>query len=154
MIEEVAYVIAIKGHDKLGHSIVTLESQTKSSCSSCNQIENCGSGQISKAIPRRKILVDLTTSLPVKVGDALVLGLSEKSLLKVALQVYLWPLLGLILSSALGQWLVQNNILPSEPYAIFIGIIGGYIGYRFAKYRQQDSKQSAALTPKILRIQS
>jgi sigma-E factor negative regulatory protein RseC len=154
MIEEVANVIAIKGHDNLGRTIVTLESQAKSSCSSCNQIESCGSGQIAKAIPRRKLLVDLTTSLPVKVGDVLVLGLSEKSLLSVALQVYLWPLLGLIFSSAFAQWLVQKNILPSEPYAIFIGVFGGYLGYRLAKYKQQDSKQASALTPKILRIQS
>ena len=48
MIEEQARVIAI---DK---NKITVESIVKSSCSGCQQIDSCGSGQIAKAIPHKK----------------------------------------------------------------------------------------------------
>jgi len=153
MIEELASVVAIKSIDGLGKQVIVVESNIKSSCGGCKQIDSCGSGQIAKAIPQRKLSVEISTNLPVKIGDVLVLGLSEKSILKSAGQVYLWPLIGLISSSAFGQWLVQKAILPSEPYAIVLGFLGGYLGYRLAKHYQQNAKNASALMPKILRIQ-
>ena len=154
MIEELATVVAIDKTDVLGEKRITVESQVKSACSSCHQLDTCGSGQISKAIPQRKMSVVLLTDLPVVIGDTLVVGLSEKSILQSAWQVYLWPLLGLILCSALGQWLVLQGIFLTELYAVGLGVIGGYAGYRFAKFWLSYTKQSQALIPKVLRIQS
>lgn len=154
MIEELAKVIAVDDNCKTGQKKITVQSQVKSSCSGCNQLDSCGSGQIAKAIPQRKLSVILTTDLPVKIGDTLVLGLSEKSILKTAWQVYLWPLFGLIIGSALGQWFIQQGVFSIELYSIVLGGLGGYIGHRFAKYWQRNSKHAKSLVPKILRIQA
>lgn len=145
MIEEMATVVAIN-QDK-----VTLESQVKSSCSSCQQVDNCGSGQVAKAIPLKKLTLVVSSKLSLNIGDSVVLGLPEKGLLQVAAQVYLLPLTGLIAASALGQYLVSLGILPHELFAILLGITGGYSGYRLAKYRQKNSKKAKLLQPEILR---
>ncbi|WDE12810.1 SoxR reducing system RseC family protein [Thalassomonas haliotis] len=145
MIEEMATVVAIN-QDK-----VILESQVKSSCSSCRQVDNCGSGQVAKAIPLQKLTLTVSSTLPLKVGDNVIIGLPEKGLLQVAAQVYLLPLAGLIAGSALGQFLVMQGILAHELFAIVLGITGGYAGYRLAKYRQKNSKKAKLLQPEILR---
>ncbi|MCJ8320324.1 MAG: SoxR reducing system RseC family protein [Colwellia sp.] len=155
MMEELATVIAINDtSSEEGYSTVTVQSQIKSTCSSCKQIDSCGSGQVSKAIPQKQLNVKLITQLPVKIGDIIVLGLSEKGMLQVAWQVYLWPLLGLIIFSGLGQYLIQQGILPSELFGVFLGCLGGYLGHRLAKFWQTRSKYISALMPKILRIQT
>tara|TARA_B110000238_G_C16048118_1_gene404836 strand:- start:147 stop:635 length:489 start_codon:yes stop_codon:yes gene_type:complete len=151
MMEELATVVAI---DLINThcSKITVESQIKSTCSSCHQIDSCGSGQVSKALPQKKLIVELTTELPVKLGDTVVLGLSEKGLLQTAWQVYLWPLIGLIMFSGLGQYLVQQTIFTSEIYGIILGCSGGYLGHRLARFWQTYSKNSLVLMPKILRV--
>jgi len=156
MIEESATITALysQNNDSLKSSfnIVKVESEIKSSCSGCKQIDNCGSGQVAKAFPQAKLSLDLETDLPVKVGDIVVLGLSDKHLLLSAWQVYLWPILGLIIASVLGQWLVEQQIFIHELFAIVLGIFGGYLGFYLARHQQKRGKYCKLLIPRILRI--
>lgn len=146
MMEELATVISVD------QTNVTLQSQVKSSCSSCQQIENCGSGQVSKAFPQRKLIFTLTTPLSVKVGDLVMLGIPESDMLKVAWQVYLWPILGLILFSAMGQWFVLKSIFSAEWLAILLGFFGGYAGFRLARFWQKVTNNDLSIQPKVLRV--
>jgi sigma-E factor negative regulatory protein RseC len=133
-------------------SNVTVQSQVKSTCSSCQQADTCGSGIVAKAIPQKKLTVTLTSNLPVKVGDCVVLGIPEHDVLQTAWQVYLWPLIGLILFSALGQQLIEKGIFSHELFGLFLGVSGGYLGYRLAKYYQKRPGRAERLQPKILRV--
>ena len=145
MIEEQATVVAIDNDN------VTVTSLIKSACGGCQQVDNCGSGQVAKAFPQKKLSLTLKSSLALKLGDNVVLGLNESALLQSAWQVYLWPLLGLFLASWLGQWLVINSILPHEIFAIMLGAIGGFCGFTLAKKQQIKSTACAKLAPKIIR---
>lgn len=107
MIEEFATVIDVGSKDQ---HIIRVQSNVKSTCSGCNQLDNCGSGLISKAMPQKKLLVDLVTDVDVDVGDIIIIGLTENSFLKAAAQVYLLPILGLIVFSAIGQYLFIERI--------------------------------------------
>ena len=148
MMEELATVIAIN-QDK-----ITVQSQIKSACSGCQQVDNCGSGQVAKAIPQRKLTLEIVSTLPMRVGDTVVLGVPEQALTLVAAQVYLFPLAGLIIGAGLGQWLVEQGVLAHELYAIAFGAIGGYLGYRLAHWRQKITDKSSLLTPKILSVKT
>lgn len=53
MIEEFATVIDVGSKDQ---HIIRVQSNVKSTCSGCNQLDNCGSGLISKAMPQKKIV--------------------------------------------------------------------------------------------------
>ena len=147
MMEEKAKVVAIS------KDMVTIESLIKSACSGCQQVDNCGSGQVSKALPQKRLSVNVLSDLPLSVGDEVVIGLSEKHLLSVAWQVYLWPLIGLISFGLLGQYFMSLQIFTSEPVAILLSILGGYLGFRVAKRRQQHVG-CADLNVKILKILS
>ena len=104
----------------------------KSAWSGCQQVDNCGSGQIAKAFPQKKLLTQLSRRLPLNLGDNVVLGLNESALLSSAWQVYLWPLVGLIAASWLGQWMVKVVVI-TEIFAITFGCFGGYLGFFFSK---------------------
>jgi sigma-E factor negative regulatory protein RseC len=154
-VEELAEVVDISDHD------ITVVSQVKSTCNTCSQAATCASGQVAKAIPHKKL--SLTLPYPeslnlleknqtIQVGDCVMLTLPEAGLLQSAWQVYLLPILGLILFSAIGQRLLLNGILSHELLALLLGMFGGYLGYRLAKYWQSQACQQSKLQPKILRV--
>ena len=149
--EELATVTAVNNGE------ISVVSQIKSSCNSCSQVDTCASGQVAKAIPHKQLsfVLNKPKSLEnqtIKIGDCVVLTLPEINLLQSAWQVYLLPIFGLFIFSAFGQWLKQEEILSHELFALAIGILGGYIGYRLAKYLQNHVSQQGKLEPKISRI--
>ncbi len=150
MTEELAHIVAIEKNTLL------LRSHIKTTCGSCAQIDTCASGQVSKALPKRQrtytvpfvsqeAIPDLT------VGDDVVVEIPEGTMLSSAGQVYLLPITGLIFFSALGQWLVDNHIFTHELYALNLGIVGGYLGYCLAKYRQKHNDHACKLQPQIVK---
>ncbi|TRX54531.1 SoxR reducing system RseC family protein [Thalassomonas sp. M1454] len=145
MIEEVATVTAIDG------DIITVKSTIKSTCHSCHQQDDCGSGQIAKAIPHKALTTKLTTSLQLNVGDEVVLGLPENSMLTSAFEVYMLPLFGLVLFAAFGQFTLVESYELHELFALFFAVIGALLGFYLAKYRQSNTQVAANLQPKIMR---
>lgn len=153
--EELAEVVDIT------NSHITVVSQVKSSCNTCSQADTCASGQVAKAIPHKKLslklpypssLVSADKNQKVHVGDCVILSLPEAGVLQSAWQVYLLPVFGLILFSAIGQMLLLKGVLNHELLALLIGILGGYLGYRLAKFWQNQSNQESKLQPKISRV--
>lgn len=153
--EELAEVVAIDGTQ------MTLVSQVKSSCNSCTQVDSCASGQIAKAIPHKKLSFTLAypqslashlSDTSINIGDCVVLMLPEVDVLRSAWQVYLSPLVGLFTFSAVGQLLLNHQVLTHELQALLIGVLGGYLGYRLAKYWQNKPDEIAKLQPEIIRV--
>ena len=146
MIEEQATVISVESGQ------VVVESVVKSSCSGCQQVDSCGSGQVAKAFPQKKMRYQLVTDQSLSPGDQVIIGLSEKLLLSTAWQVYLWPLIGLMAFAALGQWLVERAILPHELLAVLLSILGGYLGFFLARHRQQATSEAPQWAPTLVKI--
>jgi sigma-E factor negative regulatory protein RseC len=149
--EELAEIIAIE------NGMISVVSQVKSSCTSCSQVSTCASGQVAKAITHKKLsftlsVPDLLNEPSIQVGDCVVLTLPEVDVLQSAWQVYLLPVIGLLSFSALGQWLTMQAVLSHELQALGIGLVGGYLGYRLAKYLQSQPEHQEKLQPKILRV--
>lgn len=152
--EEIAEIISIE------RDIMTVASQVKSSCSSCSQIDSCGSGQIAKAIPHKTLSFTLPypqalqfcENKHARVGDCVILSLPEGDVLQSAWQVYLLPLLGLFVFSSLGQVLQNQGWFSHELYALLLGLLGGFLGYRLAKFFQNKADNIARLQPKIVSV--
>lgn len=144
MIEEKAIVVELSSDE------IVVESIVKSGCSGCQQIKSCGSGQIAQAFPQKKTRFSVQSTIPLNLGDHVVIGLSEKILLSAAWQVYMWPLVGLIIASVLGQYLVDTQIIPNELLALPIAFLGAYLGYFLAKIKQKDISKQSEWLPVIL----
>ncbi|WP_448548801.1 SoxR reducing system RseC family protein [Thalassotalea fusca] len=146
MVEEQATVVAIE------NNLVTVSSDLKTGCSGCQQVDNCGTGQVSKAFPQKKLTVQITSDLPLKVGDKVVLAIPESPLLSTAFQVYILPLIGLMTFAWLAQMLVEHQVLSHEIWAVLFGFVGGFAGYKLAKYRQNQPNVVKSLQPVIKKI--
>ena len=96
--------------------------------------------------------MNLISTLPLQLGDKVIIGLNESALLSSALQVYLWPLFGLIIAAWCGQYLINANYLAHEAFAILFAIVGGVVGFLLAKKQQSKSENCTKLAPKILRV--
>ena len=146
MIEETATVVAINGN------LVTVKSSIKSTCHSCNQQDDCGSGQIAKAIPHKSLTTRFKNSnFNLNIGDEVVIGLSQKSIISSALQVYMLPLIAMIIFAALGQFILVQQHGVHELVALMFAIIGGFLGHFIAKYLQTKQQTQLNLQPKLLR---
>ncbi|MEW6991420.1 SoxR reducing system RseC family protein [Colwelliaceae bacterium 6441] len=146
MIEEHARVVAIE------QELITVESLVKSSCSGCQQLDTCGSGQIAKAFPQKRTSYTLFSELPVNVGDSVIIGLSEQVLLSAAWQVYMWPLIGLFLGGLFGQALLEKSFLSHELFALPLALLGGFIGFYLARQQQEKLSQRREWLPTLIKV--
>lgn len=146
MIEEHAFVTHIDGQH------ITVESQVKSACGSCQQVDNCGSGQVAKAIPQKKLSLTVTSDMPVKLGDKVVIGILEKPLFQTAWQVYLLPIIGLFSFAGTGQLVSDNLKITHEFYTITLGVLGGYLGIKLAQKIESNKEHSQRLNAKLLKV--
>jgi len=154
--EELAKVVAINSNE------ITVLSQVKSSCSSCSQIDSCGSGQVAKAIPHKQLSFTLPypshihsatkAKSTIDIGDSVIISLPEGDVLRTAMQVYLIPLSGLLIGSLLGQFLLGAGLLTHELQALLLGLCGGFLGQRVALYLQNKPGEKVKLQPQIIRL--
>ncbi|TKB46179.1 SoxR reducing system RseC family protein [Thalassotalea mangrovi] len=145
MIEETARVTQVRGE------LIDVESVVKSGCSSCQQVDTCGSGQIAKGLGTRRMKLTLTSTLDLNVGDEVVIALPENNLLGAAMQVYILPLLGLLVFGAISQLLLVQKWQWHEIYGLVISLLGGVGGFYLARRLQSQPHRQQALEVKILR---
>ncbi|REL30551.1 SoxR reducing system RseC family protein [Thalassotalea euphylliae] len=141
--DEKATIVEVSNHS------VVVESQVKSTCNQCQQVDNCGSGLVAKALPQQKLRVEIVTQEQFTVGEQVIISIPEQAMLAVAWQVYLWPVIGLMLGAGLGQVLLLNGILSHELPTIMMGFVGGYAGFKWAKARLDNNPKQQALVPTI-----
>lgn len=128
---------------------VVVESLVKSTCSQCQQVDNCGSGIVAKAIPQPKLRLEIATAEQFDVGEQVLISIPEQTLLSVAWRVYLWPIIGLMFFSGLAHYGQQQGLFDTELVTIVFGILGGYLGYRLSKHHINADPQQQMLIPTI-----
>ena len=97
-------------------------------------------------VRERSGLIRAVSALQLQVGDAVVLGIEERVLLRGALLVYLFPLLMmLIAAAAAAQW------SASEPWIIAAGLGGFVIAWGIVRLRSRRVANDPSLQPVVLR---
>ncbi len=142
MLEEVATVIA---YDETGW--VTVEIELKSACNHCSNNENCGTSTVSKAFSIKRQQFSLKSDKACEVGDLLKLALPESVILKAALLVYIFPLIGLFIGALIGLWFSHLLLINPDYSSIVMGALGGIGAWLLGK--RQASKLEAESTPVI-----
>jgi sigma-E factor negative regulatory protein RseC len=87
-----------------------------------------------------------------QVGDEVIVGLNEASLLKGAFVIYMLPLLFLFLFSFIGQYITQNiGIANNELLVIVFAIMGFLLGMKKVKNFSSSIENNESYQPVILK---
>lgn len=101
-----------------------VETERRSSCSSCGARSGCGTAVLARVLGRRQPKVRAINRIGARAGDRVVLGLAEQALLQGSAAVYLVPLVSMLVLAGLGEWLASGVPGSAEPVSILSGLAG------------------------------
>jgi sigma-E factor negative regulatory protein RseC len=104
MIEETGLVVRVEDGG------VWVETRRQSTCSGCAAEKGCGTATLSKVLGQRRTLLRVLATMPLEVGDQVVIGIAEQALVRGSLAVYAVPLLLLLLGAVLGEVGAGNGL--------------------------------------------
>ncbi len=140
MITETGKVVAVDGDRAWVQTIRT------SACQSCSARAGCGQRALASVSGGRANQVLVANSSGARVGDEVVLGIDEQSLLRASLMVYGVPLLMMVAFCIAGyQWFGGSDL--SAVIGALLGLAGG-----FWFVRGWQSGASEQYQPRMLRV--
>jgi len=106
MIEGTAHVVAVEGN------MAWLVPETGSSCGGCASASACGSKGIGTAASRLEARrFQLVNDAGLRVGERVVVGIRENTLVRASLTAYAIPLATLLSAGALAQWAAGSDTI-------------------------------------------
>lgn len=141
MIEEQGRVVAVEP------GVVWVETLRKSTCSACSANAACGQGLMERlGIGRQRGYVRALSTLNLRVGDAVVIGVGEQLLVRSSLLVYLLPILALLASA-----IAADAAGVGEPLTILSGLGGLLISWLLVRWHASRVADDPLLQPVVLR---
>lgn len=129
---------------------VWVKCQTQSACQSCSAKSSCGTSVLAKAFPVRtqELGVKVEPAHQFQVGQTVELTVTDNVILSAAFQVYLLPLLGLLLGAVLLPLIVAAQW--AELSSIIGGAAGLILGLWFAKtsYKRAHTQHQVSIKAK------
>jgi sigma-E factor negative regulatory protein RseC len=121
---------------KVSNKFILVETQTESSCKSCDlSSKGCGTSVLADFLGRKKINIKVANNNNNKIGDKVTIAIPEKIVLKASLIIYLFPLLFMFLSLIIYEALVKYLNLPYlESISIFITLSSLGFGFIISKH--------------------
>jgi len=118
MIEENAKVQAItKG-------VVTLQTIKSSTCGGCKESDTCSTSILSKYFANKSIKLNVDTTLPVKVGDDVTVGLEERALVRLTVLIYFIPIIVMFAFAMFGALITEYLHVKNELLTIIFALTG------------------------------
>ena len=146
MITENAIVVSIENNQ------TWIETQRQSACGQCSANKGCGTSVLSKVVGNKLSKMRAINKINAQVGDEVIVGLNEESLLKGAFMTYLLPLLYLFLFSFAGQFMADYfQINNSELIIIVFAVFGFYLGMKKLKSFSISIANNEKYQPVILK---
>jgi sigma-E factor negative regulatory protein RseC len=142
MIEEPAVVVEV------GDGYAWVETRRQSACGACAAHDGCGTAALAKLWGERRTRVRAISALPLRPGDAVIVGLVEGALLRGALLVYLLPVVLLLAGALLGQAAFAG---AGEEPVILAGAVGLALGFLAARVVSRRLRGDARFQPVVVR---
>lgn len=143
MIEEVVQVSRVDGEE------VWISVDRRSACSACSARKGCGQGALSELMPGKSVEVSVNNPVGLlpQVGQSVVVGLEEGSLMRASLLVYLLPLLLLVVLAMLARTLGAG-----EGGQILGGLAGLACGFLVVRWHARRPVNDVCYRPTLLRL--
>jgi sigma-E factor negative regulatory protein RseC len=139
LVEEQAIVVDVD------RRYVWVETQRQSACGQCAANKGCGTSVLQKVFGNKRNILPVTGDLPVSVGDRVVIGIDENSLVKGSIAVYAMPLVSMLVFAIAGET-VASNTLSMDPDMMSIagavtGLLVSITGLRWYSRRNVNNTQ-------------
>ena len=120
MIEETGVVVTKEG------DFVWVETQVKTTCGSCQANESCATSVVAKAFSSSPNHVQLKVPCDIQVGQYVKIGIDENALIQASWKVYILPLLLMIITASLFNWLFPA---VHELIALLVSVLAALGGF-------------------------
>lgn len=142
MIEESGTVLATE------QGYAEVETIRTSSCTACRARHACGHHAIAQVSASNRMRMRAIDPLQVSVGQKVVIGIPEDTLLQASLWMYMVPLLGLVLGAVLPVLWAGGSLS-----FLLLSLMGFIAGLGFAKHKAKQQASNPDFYPKVLRIE-
>lgn len=143
MVEESGIILSVS------QGLAEVETVRTSSCTACQAKSACGHHAIAKVSSSNRMRMMVTDTFDSQVGQEVVVGIPEDTLLKASVLMYLVPLLGLVLGATLPGTVNENPI-----FAALGSVMGLGAGLYFARKASLKHVNDPDFQPKILSIKT
>lgn len=108
----------------------------QSGCSACDAGQGCGAGLFGRLLRRQTVELTLDAPGPLRVGQAVNVGIPERSYLSLVTRLYGLPLLGALLGGTLGHSLAAGASAPvQDAVTALLGLSVGWAALMKGKSR-------------------
>lgn len=108
---------------------IWVTSEIKTSCGSCQQNKDCGTGVLAKLMAKRTNRALVKCEHAVNKGDLVTIAIPESNLVIASALLYLLPLMNLFL----GLW-IGSSLQLHELAAFALGLLGIVLGCLFIRF--------------------
>ncbi|KPJ94617.1 MAG: hypothetical protein AMJ53_04915 [Gammaproteobacteria bacterium SG8_11] len=149
MIEEQGVVVAVKDE------WVWVETERKTVCGQCAANKGCGTSVLAKLFGKKANAIAVIKTLPAQIGDQVIIGIEENSLVKGSLLIYALPLVLLIGFGLLGE-VVSAQVLLSNTdiLTVLFAVFGLAVGFFWLKHISSAIRLDPTYQPKLLKIKN
>jgi len=146
MIEENGQVVKVEG----GYAWV--ETLRTSTCGACAAGQGCGASVLASVLGQRNAPVRVINGIGALVGDRVVIGIAESSLVRGSLAVYAVPLAGLFIGALTGHYLGDGWAPRHADLSDLLGAAAGFAaGLGWLKHFSRATGRDDRYQPVILR---
>jgi sigma-E factor negative regulatory protein RseC len=129
-------------------SATALVKTTKSSaCNACSARASCHALSSGNDME-----VEAINMADARVGDRILLSFQSASLLKACFLLYIFPILIMILSAAIGFKAAPIFEFNASGFSAFCGFAGLFLAFRFVKSKGNQLAQKNEYRPHIIRV--
>jgi sigma-E factor negative regulatory protein RseC len=137
MIEESGRIVAVQG------DFAWVETERATACGSCAVRKGCGTSAIAKVFGPRRMQLRVLNRIDARIGDTVVVGISEAGLLRGSLAVYAAPLVGLFAGALTGHFVGSQLLADGSELLAIGGALAGFLAAliwlrRFSRTSEED----------------
>ncbi|PID41900.1 MAG: hypothetical protein CSB48_12835 [Proteobacteria bacterium] len=158
MLKESGKVIAVDGE------YAWVRVTRRSACDGCQASATCGQKTLSAMLGSKAADVRLKAALDCAVGDEVVIGIPENSLVRLSVITYFMPLLFMILLACLGAFIASSFTLSADLVAlveaetlkelisVLFGLGGLVAGFALVRKYSSTLEKEDSCQPKLLSL--
>ncbi|MCQ9123745.1 SoxR reducing system RseC family protein [Rodentibacter caecimuris] len=144
MLKESAVVIGYE------NGVAKVKCQSQGACGQCAAKNNCGTSNLSELNGKRgEHIFNVETMMPLREGQVVEIGLAEKSMLFSALFMYIVPLVTLLITTLLSDYISENELIRALIILLFT-----VLSFVFIKHYTKKRGRQTEFQPVLLRVLS